>query len=111
MADASGMPPTWIDQIEAGIGIGEDFSWGDAMMTVVDSVTDMSALVPEGAISGASPAPLAGLGAASVLAGNGTGASGDNGLFDLTKLSPAAYAILGPMIDNTEGLRVDENIS
>ena len=113
LADASGMPASWIDDIEAGIGIGEDFSWGDAMMTVVDSVTDMSALVPDGAISSAQNGMGGygmGLGAASALVGNGTGARGEGNLFDLTKISPAATAILGPMIDNTEGL-IDENIS
>jgi len=52
----------------------------------------------------------AGLGSESVLAGNGTGAGRSGNLFDLTKISPAATAILGPMIDNTEGL-IDENIS
>ena len=46
-----------------------------------------------------------------MLVGNGTRAGEDGNLFDLTKISPAAYAVLGPMIDNTEGLRVDENIS
>ena len=113
LADASGMPPTWIEQIEAGIGIGEDFSWGDAMMTVVDSVTDMEALIPNGAISSSANGAGGygmGLGAASALVGNGTGARGEGNLFDLTKISPAATAILGPMIDNTEGL-IDENIS
>jgi hypothetical protein len=112
-ADASGMPPTWVQQIEAGIGIGDDFSWGDAMATVADSVTDMSALVPEGAVSSSQNGMGGygmGLGAASALVGNGTGARGEGNLFDLTKISPAATAILGPMIDNTEGL-IDENIS
>ena len=106
-ADAAEMPVSWVDQIKDGISVGDDFSWGEAIATVTDAVTDMSALIPDGAISSSENgmgAGMAGLGSASILAGNGTGAGQDNGLFDLTKISPAAYAILGPMIDNTEGL-------
>ena len=106
LAKAADMPMSWIDSIASSAEAAYDnFSWGDAMATVVDSVTDMSALVPDGAISSAQDgAGALGLGAASALVGNGTGARGEGGLFDYTKLSPAAYAVLGPMIDNTEGL-------
>ena len=46
-----------------------------------------------------------GLGSGSVLIGNGTQASAAGNLFDYTRISPAAYAILAPLIDAMEGLK------
>jgi hypothetical protein len=45
-----------------------------------------------------------GLGSASALIGNGSQAARPGNLFDYDKLSPAAYAILGPLLDQMEHL-------
>jgi hypothetical protein len=60
---------------------------------------------PAGGPNGGGGGGGGGLGSASALMGNGTQASDSGNLFDYTKISPAAYAILAPLIDQMEGLK------